>query len=261
MGEDTDPRKRSVLQSISGTSPGRANTTAERRGFLKKATGFVGGSIAALFGFSSHAMAMSSKEEQIAREAAKEYTSSEAVQNTVELYASGLLRDLAEKEQFDRNAVSALPTETIHESIRSYVDADEGVLVHATAVDGEPNVKIQIKRPLPDGRQLVLVVNPETEKSQAFFKRSSETRTENERIGRSEHFETYYTAKSAEGDDVTIQNCDRVCSGEPDERCGYSCTAGSCGCVKYEVRTSCTDPDCIGCTLVDYSCCGDYKCS
>lgn len=256
---DGKPTRRNVLKSVTSDPPARAPGGSERRGFLKNALGLVGGSVATFLGSSTRAAAMSPRDEGIARTAAAKYRSPSAVRGAVRSHAAGLLRHLAREGHLERGTVAALPLGTLHESIRSYADAEEGVLVHATAADGRPYVKIQVKRRLPDGRELVLVVDPRDETAQAFFEGTDPTRqTADSTVSR--RTETHYTASSTESGDVTIQGCERDC-GTPTYRCGYACSPyDNCGCANIKIRDSCTDPDCFGCFIEDYSCCGDYKC-
>jgi hypothetical protein len=252
---DVKPNKQEVLASIRSDSSTETGSGTERRGFLRDTVSFVGSSVATLFGFSSRSTAMSPREERVAKAAAETYTSSETIRGVIQSHAFDLLQYLAREGALKHGAVSTLPVEKVYTSIRSYVDADEGVIVHATAPDGQPNVKIQVKKDLPDGRKLVLVVNPKTGKSHARFESEDAKRAIAAPV--SDQTETHFAASSSE--DATAQSCDRECE-SPDYRCGYSCTYNSCGCVEYKVYDSCTDPDCIGCSIYSYSCCGQYSC-
>ncbi|WP_276299451.1 hypothetical protein [Halorussus lipolyticus] len=239
-------RKKTVLNAVSSTIDGKP----KRRGFLRGTLAAIGGGVPVLRGLSEKSVAIDRKNADVARKAAKEYTSSEAVRTAVQTHATELLQRLIRDSQVKQEVVGNLPTDQIHRSVESHVDSAAGTFVYATASDEEATVKIQIKRPLPDGRELILVIAPQYGKSQAFFEGEDE-----------ENGSTYYTSTTDDGGNVTVQNCDEAC-GTPTYECGYSCNPyNNCGCTKYKIHDSCTDFDCIGCYAYDYSCCGDYECS
>ena len=262
MKKDSDtsgePKRRTVLQSVNHDPSG----SQRRRGFLRNALGAFVGTVGAAFGFSTRTAAMTPQEEKAAKAAAKEYNSPEAIRGVVQSYAAGLLRHVASEGHINQPAISALPIEEIHDSVRSYAHADEGVLIGATATDDQVRVKIQVKRQLSEGRELLLVVNPTAKRSQAIFREPAPEAALSDSTGPdSKQMDVYYTANFDGNNEVTIQSCSEACGNVYDRRvCSYSCGPYSCGCVKYGVHTSCTNPDCYGCYTIDYSCCGDYNC-
>ncbi|MFC7081812.1 hypothetical protein [Halorussus caseinilyticus] len=252
-----EPKRRTVLQSVSDSPESQ-----KRRGFLRNALGAFVGSVGAAFGFSTRTSAMTPQEKRAAKAAAKEYNSTEAIRGVVQSYATDLLRHVASEGHIDRPAVSALPIEKIHHSVESYTHADEGVIIDASATEDGVRVKIQVKRQLADGREFLLVVNPTAERSQAIFREPEPEVTLTDSTGTdSKQTDVYYTATADGNGGMTIQNCSDAC-GEVYDRtvCSTTCGPYSCGCVKYGIHTSCTDPSCDGCYTIDYSCCGDYNC-
>lgn len=246
MSEDKSLEKRKVLRTVSS----RVSAESNRRGFLRRGFAAVSGGLPVLFGLSQESVAIDPRDAEIAQTAAEEYASTEAVQEAVRTHATELLQRLVSDGLVRREAVTDLPVDRIHRSVKSYADSTGGVFVFATASDGEPTVKVQLKRPLSAERQIVLVVAPRSGKSQAFIEGSD-----------SDTGVAHYTSTTDDNGDVTVQNCEEAC-GVPTYECGYSCNPyGNCGCTKFKIRDSCTDPDCLGCYVYDYSCCGEYECS
>lgn len=238
--------KKTILNAVNSSIGGKP----KRRGFLRGTLGAISGGVPVLRGLSETSVAIDRTDAGVAQAAAKEYTSTEAVRTSVQTHATELLQRLVSDGQVKQEVVSGLPIDRIHRSVESHVDSAAGTFVYATASNEEATVKIQIKRPLSDGRKLILVIAPQYGKSQAFIE------GEGKDIG-----STYYTSTTDDDDNITVQNCDEAC-GTPTYECGYSCNKyDNCGCTKYKIRDSCTDFDCIGCYLYDYSCCGDYECN
>lgn len=246
--------KEDLLNSVdSGSTLSVSDVTTKRRSTLKSIFGVVTGGLVGSLGLSQRSVAMTSEELEVARTAAEEYHSPQKVQQVFRTHASELVQRLAQDGYLERGTVSGLPTDQLHDSVKSYSQATEGVLINATASGEQPTVKIQLKYSNFEGRELVFVVNPQRERSQVFFEGDNVEETV-----------SHYTATKTGSDDVTIQSCEEACEDNPDEYCGTTCNKyDECGCANVRVYDSCTDSDCEGCYIIDYDCsspCDEYTC-
>lgn len=237
---DSKITKRNVLGAI-----GSESDSVERRGFLRGAFGVVGGFLSVL-GLSTAAEADATQREA-AKVAAREFSSKAVVAEAVEEHATGVLAELAERGYSNRPAVTALPLEERHESVESYVESNEGTFVGANIIDGEPTVSIRIKQQVSTDLELVLTVEPHTEKSRAVLYRPSDR-------------STVLVARSSSDDEVTTQEDCSYCTIET--FCTLTCGPYSCGYEEVEMRHSCQDAGCSYCKTIGYDCYDDeYNCS
>ncbi|USZ66922.1 hypothetical protein NGM10_09275 [Halorussus salilacus] len=252
MTEDSITRE-DLLNSVdSNPDSSFRDITTERRRTLKSILGVVTGSAVGSFGLSQRSAAMSAEELETARTVAQEYYSPQKIQQVFRTHASELVQRLARDGYLERDTVSVLPTDQLHDSVKSYSQASEGVLINATASGGNPTVKIQLKYPLSEESEIVFVVDPQRERGQAFFEGNSV-----------EEGVSHYTANRTGSDDVIIRSCDEACEDTPEYKCAYTCNKyDECGCANVKIYDSCTDHDCRGCHLIDYDCssCGNYSC-
>lgn len=240
--------RKTIINSMDdGPINGKEGRNYRRRSFIGKALAAMGSTLATTIGISATASATTLPHAEKAKAAAREYASEPRIRKVIDVHAADMITALAREGYIERDALSSFPLETIHESIRSYVDSDEGVLVTARAPDGYPSVKIQVKRRLSREEELILIVNPETGASRTVVRR----------LDPQDHSTVLTTTLDSDGQ-VTTQNCS-YCDSRTE--CSRSCGPYSCGCEKVEARVCWDDSDCDGCYTVDYSCCGDYDCN
>lgn len=218
-----------------------------RRSFLGRMFATIGSTLATTVGVSATASATAPPHAEKAKAAAREYASEAKIRSTVNAHGSDIITALTRDGYIERDTLSSFPLGTIHESIRSYVDSNRGVLITARAPDGNPSVKIQVKRRLSKEEELILIVTPGTGASRAVIRQSD-----------SDNRSTVLTATRDSDGRLTTQACS-YCDSRTE--CSSSCGPYSCGCEKVEARICWDDSDCDGCYTVDYSCCGDYDCN
>jgi hypothetical protein len=233
--------RKNVLRTISEQSD-----SAERREFIKSTLGLIGGSLSGVFGLSTPATAADPAQRDAAKAAAKEFSSKKMIREAVQRHASGILTELFEQGYVDRPAVSALSLKERHGSVEAYVENSEGTFVSASPTGGEPRVKVRIKQRLSKELELVLTIEPQTEKSQAVLQRLADGST------------VLVIRSDADDDVTTLEDCSYC---ETDTVCSSTCGPYICSCEEIEMRHSCQDEGCSYCKTISYECCGDYECN
>lgn len=236
-------QRREVLNDI--TSSVSIDASGKRRGFLYQTAGLLLGA----FGFSRRSSG-SPATNATAKRVAANYSTPEQVRRLVQEHAGELILGLGNEGYLESGSPSQLPLERIHPSVESYTDALDGVLVSASPNATEPNVRIHVKFRGIDGQELVVQIAPQSGLSRVV-------------TGPGEEGEVaVLVPKTDASGDVGLMGCE-TCNEPFDYKCGEECTLSNCGCVKYAVRnySDCIDPDCGGCFVSDYSCCGSYSCS
>lgn len=221
--------------AIQRSPPGNRN----RRGFLGSVGAAAVGGVLAVLGGSGSSSASSPSGQSPPVSGA--YTSPDAVRNAIARHAGDAVAALANDGYVAEASVSEFPTGEIHSTVSSYGRADRGVVVVTTTGERGPGVKIQVKRPLPDGRTLVLIVDPVGSSSAIVVHDTDDAGTA--------------LAVTTDDDGVrTTQSCD--C--DWNYFCGYGCSPfDNCTCVRYRVTeyTSCLS-SCHTCEILDESCSG-----
>lgn len=245
--KDIKDTRRSVL--LNENDKIHFNTKNERstprRGFLGRLTTAVGATLATSLGLTRLAAASKAVRRRQAKNIAAKYTSEDKVRRAIQGHAKDILKELSESGFLETDSVSELPvTEIYASSFEDYFEADDGVIVLGTVVEGGPRAKIQIKRQLSERKTLYIVVVPQLEHSHAVVvsAESNELRSFSKQI-------------SADGD-VSTQAC--TCQ-DYDKWCELDCIEGRCECLQFHDGNYCNDDygdSCSDC-YTDTSCVKD----
>lgn len=212
------------------------NHESERRGFLRRAAGGVGAALASTFGLTGTVAGHDVEKKSERMALAREYHNPAQVLAALETTASETLAELSERGHLDSASATHLPTDELHDSVTEFAQASKGAMVFGILRDGDPTVRIEVKRRLRDGT-LKVVVLPERDHSFAVISY--------------EKSESGFG--SVESNEVisTSSDCDCVAC-YPDKYCGISCGPYSCGCLYQYWPTQC----CTDCCYTGDSCSG-----
>ena len=217
---NNDVTRQSTLESL-GEAP-------KRRGFLKRFSTGIFATLTALFGSSGTAIGFDVEKKDERRIAARNYHHSERVRTAIEASAIEVLRKASESGRISSPNVTDLPIENLYDSVRSFARSDSGTMVFGTLRDGEPSVRIEVKKQLPDG-QFKLVVVPERDHSFGVYTPDTGVPS--------------FTPNGGKEVVSTSADCDCIAC-YPNEYCGVSCGPYSCGCLTTYWPTQCCNDCC-----------------
>lgn len=243
--------RKEVLAGTEGTAYGNDRRETRRRGFLSRAIGVLSVLLPSYVTTNARA-ADDSFERETAIAAAAKYDSVGEITNAVNEHATLLLRGLKKDGILRSAALSDLPLSHRYTSLQQYSNAKRGVYVFGSVQNGEPRTNIQVKTELPDGKELLIVVVPQTGHSYAVLRDSDSS-------GR-----ISITAEETSDGGVTTRSCSCM---EYDYKCRIHCVSvGSCSCAEFTIGSYCSDDTGADCTYcaVDYSDCSScsdtYSC-
>lgn len=249
--DDKSITKEELLKNKQNKHIHRDATQSDRRSLLRGTFGMLGTTIASSFGLSTGTSAAKSPNRELAKAAAEEYNSPEAVRRTVRKYATGLLQRLVECGHLEHSSVTELDVESLYTSSMSeYFAAGEAAAVFGYVDGGEPRTRIQIKQRTPAGQKLLLVIKPQLGDSYAVL---PDVSTDGAISVRSRDVTT---SGDTGGEDTP---CGCYCQ-DVTRHCAVTCVGGECNCLQYHI---CGDGNCDCCwteTGCVESCQDSYSC-
>ncbi|WP_157971702.1 hypothetical protein [Halorussus litoreus] len=201
---------------------------SDRRGFLKRAFGGLGVTLASTFGISGTAVGHGVEKRDERMAAASSYHDTERVRQALETSAFDTLTQLSNRDYLDSASVSELPVDELYESVEEFGSASEGTMVFGVLRDGDSTVRIEVKRRVSPG-ELKVVVLPERNRSFAVVSE--------------EEVESPFDSMKRKETISTSSDC--LCGAcYPNDYCGISCSPTSCGCLVHHVPSECCNDCC-----------------